>query len=219
MDNFVFVSVAFGPRYVAQIDRLENSILDIYPEANILFWRDELPPGSQPFLESFYGFKVHAIQQAFDQGYTRVLWLDPAVILKQKIDHLYGKKMAAVMDENLLASFISDDYIGHNKETREQIKKDGLHLVGGSLYYFDFYYDDAIEIFLNWKSDEMLGYFGNQEDEAAGKQQGHCADESCMAFNMYQQGIKPMSPETLLYCSNPDVMDSREWVFVKKHFK
>jgi hypothetical protein len=211
MKDFVFVSVAFGEAYVAQQDRLKESILAIYPDANLLFWRDGLPEKSKPFLDSLYGFKVHAIQEAIDKGFKRVLWLDPAMILCRHIDWVGDHMMVAVKDENRLSQYISDWYLESNLLSRDDVKK--LHLVGGSLYYFDFNFTTAEYIFTRWKMDEKMGLFGSQTEEATGKLQGHRADESCMALSIYSQFHEPVAASLVGYCveNNP--------VFIKKHFK
>lgn len=211
MKDFVFVSVAFGPLYVEQQDRLKESILAIYPDANLLFWRECLPEKSKPFLDSLYGFKVHAIQEAIDKGFKRVLWLDPAMILCRHIDWIGDHMMVAVKDENKLSQYISDWYLESNLLSRKAVEKD--HLVGGSLYYFDFNFVTAQSIFKKWKSDEANGCFGSQEEEASGKLQGHRADESCMALSIILMDQKPLSPDRVGYCTGDNP------VFIKKHFK
>lgn len=211
MKDFVFVSVAFGPLYVEQQDRLKESIMAIYPDANLLFWRDCLPEKSKPFLDSLYGFKVHAIQEAIDKGFKRVLWLDPAMILCRHIDWIGDHMMVAVKDENKLSQYISDWYLESNLLSRKAVEKD--HLVGGSLYYFDFNFVTAQSIFKKWKSDEAAGCFGSQDEEASGKLQGHRADESCMALSIILMNQKPLSPDRVGYCTGDNP------VFIKKHFK
>lgn len=213
MKDFVFVSVAFGPLYIAQQDRLKASILRIYPEANILFWRDALPDNSKPFLDSLYGFKVHAIKKAIDLGYKRVLWLDPAMILNAGVAILKGLEFVAVKDENKLSQYISNAYLSKYFLTREQLKATDYRLVGGSLYFFDFNFERTYKIFLAWYIDESKGYFGSQQQEASEQLQGHRADESCMAMSIYLNGSAPVNPDKIGYC----IAESP--TFSKKHFK
>ena len=66
MENVAFTSVAFGPRYVEQQERLSLSIYNIYPEATIFSWTDEMPPCASEHNESLYGFKPRAVQYASD---------------------------------------------------------------------------------------------------------------------------------------------------------
>lgn len=212
MKDLVFVSVAFGELYIAQQDRLKQSILDIYPDANIMFFRDTLPSGSKPFLESLYGFKVHAIAEA-KRFFKKVLWLDPAILLNNKIDVLFNFDMVAVKDDNLLHSLVSNNCLNYYLTTREEIELNQIHLVGGSLYYFNFNVEAANLVFKSWHHAEILNIFGSQEEAATEKLQGHRYDETCMALSMFQTGIYPVSPDQIGYCTslNP--------VFTKKHFK
>lgn len=214
MKDLVFVSVAFGSLYIEQQDRLKESIHAIYPGSNTMFWRDQLPAKSRPFLDSLYGFKVHAIQEAIDKGYKRIIWLDPAMILVREIGDVFDEMhVCAVKDETQLHKVISKSYINSTGIDRHDLKEWGWHLVGGSLYYFDFTQLKTSTIFNAWKSDEERGFFGSQQQEASEQLQGHRADETCMAMNMYQFGVRPVSPDKIGYCveNNP--------VFIKKHFK
>ena len=89
MKPIAFLSVAFGDkRYKEQQERLIESINVHHPEAVGFHWTDELPIGSKPFLESLYGFKPHAVIHAINEGYDRIVFLDPACILLDRIDYL-----------------------------------------------------------------------------------------------------------------------------------
>lgn len=214
MKDLLFVSVAFGEQYVAQQDRLKQSILDIYPDANLLFFRDRLPEKSRPFLDSLYGFKVHAIQEGLGLGFKKILWLDPAMILCREIGDTFDKyQVCAVKDVTPLHKVCSRSYLNARGIDRHDLKDWGWHLVGGSLYYFDFSIVKSFIVFQGWFNDESQGLFGSQQQEASEQLQGHRADETCMAMNMYCNGARPVDPVDVGYCieENP--------LFIKKHFK
>lgn len=212
MKDLVFVSVAFGQRYLDQQTRLKQSILDIYPEANIMFWYDELPPGSKSMNDSLYGFKVHAIYEA-QKKFSKVLWLDPAMILVKEVDILDGFNFAVVKDDNLVHKFTSNKSLEYFGLSRDHITEKRIHLVGGSLYYFDFNSEDVKLLFSTWYNAEANGIFGSQQQEASQQLQGHRSDETCMALSMYKTGFHPLGAYEIGYCieSNP--------TFIKKHFK
>ena len=131
MKDLVFVSVAFGPLYIAQQDRLKESILAIYPDAHLHFHRDKLPMNSRPFLDSLYGFKVHAIQQAINAGFKKILWLDPAMILVREIGNIFENgEVIAVRDETALHKVISKSYLNSTGIDRHDLKDWDWHLVG-----------------------------------------------------------------------------------------
>jgi hypothetical protein len=218
MDNVVFVSVAFeshsfGDQYLQQQERLKKSILAIYPDANLLFYKDEYPPGSKNFSASLYGFKPHAVQAAISFKFQHVIWCDTAMVLMDKIDPILTKPMLAVRDDNKLHNLISDRCLKYFGKTRKWVEESGLHLVGGSLYHFDFSYPIVADLFNLWKSSEEKGIFGSQYEEAHGYLQGHRADETCMAMCMDHFRMHPYSHQEAGYnCEqNP--------IFIKKHFK
>lgn len=214
MDDVCFVSVAFGERYVEQQERLRESILAIYPDAILLFYTDTSPEGARSFYESLYGFKPYAVLDAINvKRCHKIVWCDTAMILMDKIDDMFKYDIMAVQDDNKLVKFISDRYLSENKLTREELERLPWHLVGGSLFYFDFTKDITCDIFAGWIADERAGLFGSQYEEASEKLQGHRADETCMAMQLYKHGVNPVSASEVRY----NVEEKPMWV--KKHFK
>lgn len=214
MKDVVFVSVCFGDiEYYNQMDRLKKSILDFYPDANFMFFRGHLPPGSKTFYESLYGFKPHAIKAALDVGFKKVLWLDPAMIMVDKIEDILKFEMMAVMDDNVLYNVVSDRCYKYFRETKQNVYEHGWHLVGGSIYWFDFTKESANNIFTTWLEAEKAGMFGSQQEQASEQLQGHRMDEAVMALAMYFNNVEPVSADEARYCwaKNP--------MFIKKHFK
>lgn len=212
-----FVSVAFGDhRYIEQQARLKHSILQIYPDAPLFFWTNEMPPGARSMNESLYGFKPHAVQYAWDQGYTKIMFFDPAIILMKPIDFYMEKVkeygVCCARDDNKLSPFCGDRALTSYGLTREEIKD--WHLVGGSFYYFDFELELSRLIFEVWLSDEKIGLFGSQKEQASGKLQGHRNDEAMMALALYSSGGKPMSDDVRYNCENKELC-----IIDKKHFK
>lgn len=207
----VFISVAFGERYVQQLKRLRESILCIYPGATMYFWQDELPPGSKPFLDSLYGFKVHGIKYARDKGHDKVVWLDPACIVLDKVDYLFelGLPVVAVKDESKLTQTICDKAVSYYGIEI----KDWWHLVGGSLYGFSFDDEACHNVFNHWAKAESDGMFGSQDDLSAGLMNKHRQDESCMSMALYANGLCPLSSSVVGY--NENLSSS----VIKKHFR
>ena len=212
-----FVSVAFGDkRYLEQQERLRHSILQIYPDAPLYFWTNEMPPGARSMNDSLYGFKPHAVKYALDQGHKKIMFFDPAVILMKPID-FYQEKVkwygvCCARDDNKLSPFCGDKALASYELTREDIKD--WHLVGGSFYYFDFNYLLCQVIFQNWYSDEINGLFGSQREQASGKLQGHRNDEAMMALALYTSGGAPMTDDVRYNCENKEIE-----VLAKRHFK
>lgn len=212
MTDFIILSVAFSNRYVDQQTRLHKSILNFYSPDHHIAWTDKLPPGSKSHKESLYGFKVHAVNYALDKGHKKIIWLDPACILQHPIDHWFSEYMPpiiAVKDDNMLDKMIgmkAMEYYGNPDIT-------GWHLVGGSLYVFDFNKPVTHEIFNQWFKSEADGIFGSQVEQSSEKINGHRNDESCMAVAMYGHGIEPVGHDMARYNQNEDS------IIIKKHFK
>lgn len=213
--DIAFLSVAFGDdRYLNQIDRLEASIFNIYSDANLFFYRNVLPENSKTHNDSFYGFKVHAVEKALNAGYKKIIWLDPAMILvNQELDFydeiLKKYPVIAVMDDNKLNNFISERCKNYFGIDENWLNERDARLVGGSFYYFDFENDIASRIYQNWKQSELDGIFGSIHEEIG----SHRQDETCLSLSLYKNESSPLpySQSRYNWCENP--------VFIKQHFK
>lgn len=209
--DFCFLNVSFGDRYVRTQERLKDSILKIYPDANLFFWMDELPPGSKPFVNSLYGFKVHAINYARERGFKKVVWIDTCSVLRHPIECLWDQVWCygayAVADEVTVKRYCS--------QKLQEIYKipNDLKLVGGSLYLFDFDCHKSNLIFDSWAKMEAAGHFGdmdlimNEKNDGIDKC-GHRMDETCMALSMWLHNSTPIPRDTAKY----------DWVISKEHF-
>jgi hypothetical protein len=217
MKDVCFVSVAFGDkRYLEQQERLRHSIRLIYPDAPLFFWTNEMPPGARSMSDSLYGFKPHAVHYALKRGYKKIMFFDPAIILMKPIDFYMEKVkeygVCCAQDDNKLSPFCGDRALKHYGLTREDIKD--WHLVGGSFYYFDFDVPLSGKAFARWLTNEEIGLFGSQREQASGQLQGHRNDEAMMALALYDLGSKPMSGDVRYNCENKELC-----ILDKKHFK
>lgn len=193
-DDLIFLSVAFGERYIEQQWRMKESILDIYPEATINCWDNAYPPNSRTHKESLYGFKVHAIKYALFQGYTKIIWLDTACILQQPVDYWFtlSQPVLAARDDNKLKGLVSDKtlrYFGFSS------CPDHLHLVGGSVYVWDFNHPATEKIFNTWAKAEAEGLFGAAHEKLG----GHRHDEALLSLSMFVHGYEPMACDVMKY--------------------
>jgi hypothetical protein len=205
-DKFCFCTLAFGDgRYIEQMVRLKQSIHTIYPDATIFSWTNSYPEGSKPHKHSPYGFKVHAINHARKAGYKKIIWLDTACMLIDKVDYwftlidTYG--VVAAKDDSKLSGCIGDNalsYYGNPDIT-------GYHLVGGSLYVFDFDNELTQKIFTDWEDAEANGVFRDERK--------HRHDEAAMAMALYRNGSTPTPYDVCRYNNGPSS------VVIKNHFK
>ena len=75
----IIVSVATG-RFTAAQDRLRQALSEVERGADLLFWRDSLPPGSPTHQDVPFGFKAFAMKHVLEKGYESALWLDSPII-------------------------------------------------------------------------------------------------------------------------------------------
>jgi hypothetical protein len=210
MTDFIFLSLAFGERYIEQQTRLDVSINTIYPDAH-MWWVNQYPNGSSPHLDSLYGFKVYAIQWAINNGYKKIIWLDTACILQQPVDYWFSLNLPvlAAKDDNPLGSCIGDKALNYYGNPDIE----GMHLVGGSVYVFNFDHHDCQKIFDHWAKAEADGIFGSQAEQSSGKINRHRNDESCMSMAIYQKGHEPVPCDVMKYNQGEGS------IIIKKHFK
>jgi hypothetical protein len=208
MNNQIAIcTVAFGDRYVQQQDRM---LATLPKNVSVFKWTNSYPPTSLTMEESLYGFKVHAINHAFEMGWRQIIWLDTACIIKGSLDYLFAPEMPAVVavkDDTPLLRTISDRAIQYYGGI-----PDDWHLVGGSLYAFDFNKDGCAQVFKHWAKAEGDGIFGNMKQMVSEQINRHRHDESCMAVAMYSNGILPVTHEIARYRTTNGVIE-------KDHFK
>lgn len=208
-NDIIILSVAFGERYIEQQTRLHQSITEQYRgTTQHMPWCNTWPPGSRTHKESLYGFKVHAIKYALNEGFKKIIWLDTACILQQPVDYWFtlDQPVLAARDDNKLKGLVSDKalrYFGFSS------CPDHLHLVGGSVYVWDFNHPAAEKIFHTWAKAEAEGLFGAAHEKLG----GHRHDEALLSLSMFVHGYEPMACDVMRYNSGP------ESVIVKKHFK
>lgn len=211
MTDLIFLSVAFGVQYIEQQTRLRKSIYYTEETAARKFWVNEYPSGSKTHKESLYGFKVHAIRHALERGFRRIIWLDTACILQQPVEYWFtlNQPVLAARDDNTLDKCIGDKALKYYGNPDIE----GMHLVGGSVFVFNFNHPDCHKIFDHWAKAEADGIFGSQQEQASGKINRHRNDESCMSMTLYQNGYEPTPCDVMRY--NQDETS----IVIKRHFK
>jgi hypothetical protein len=201
-----------GTAYLAQQERLINSLQETNADKKFFIHSNTYPPGSKTHDQSLYGFKVSAISEALFAGFQKIIWLDTACIVHGPLEYLFEEDMppvVAVKDDTPLIKTISDKalkYYGNPDIT-------GRHLIGGSLYAFDFTKDKCIQIYDDWGNAEDDGIFGTAKEQASEQINKHRHDESCLSMALYDNGIEPVSHEKARYCNGENS------IVAKKHFK
>lgn len=73
-----FINVGIGLWYSTGSDRLKGSLIDKGFDGDMLFWRDEWPPGEFP-REVVYTVKAAAFAEAIKRGYRTIIWGDSSI--------------------------------------------------------------------------------------------------------------------------------------------
>ena len=161
-----------------------------------------------------YGFKPWCVKHCLDQGYKKIAFIDCTCLVLDDL-HYYDQFTAehgvlAVQDDNKLTGFCSNRALKYVNKNRDYLKD--KHLVGGSLYYFDFNNPLCERIFDFWITAERNGLFGSQQEQASERLQGHRSDETMMALALYISGSKPYTKDTRYNWEKNSVVQ-------KAHFK
>lgn len=223
--DIIFTSYCFGDQYLAQQERLRESIKGIYPNANLLFINEAVETGKPKFQQSMYGFKVALVNECRRLGYKKIIFLDTSIVLKRPVNEWfelvkqYG--VLAPIDRRKLQDTISDQCLNFLSISREYLADN--HLVGGSIYVFDFDVEKCQRVFAMWEQMESKGIFGTKEDLEIGKLADHRMDESCMAAALMLNGVFPVTHSVMKYAvHDPDtglLLNCENPIAIKKHFK
>lgn len=221
----IFTSYCFGTAYLDQQVRLRESILAIYPDANIHFENELEEIGKPKFQQSLYGFKVQLVRDCLRLGFKKIIFFDTAITLQKKVDYWFDiikeRGVLAPIDRQLLSNVTSNNCLNYLGLTRDEVSE--WNLVGGSVYVFDFDLPKCVEIFAKWENMEANGMFGTQDDLSHDRLQSHRMDETCMALAMKLSGVVPIGHDIMRYCykhsGSGEITGSSDAIVEKRHFK
>ena len=224
--SYCFDNSAQSGDYYSQQVRLKESILKIYPDANLHFIHEDEATGKPKFQKSLYGYKVQLVKDCLRKGFKKIIYFDSAICLEQKVDYWFelAKDLGVLtaIDRQTLDNVISDKCAKYSELTKEQLAT--INLVGGSIYVFDFDTEVCNKIFAEWVNMENMGLFGSQEDCTNGILGNHRMDETCMAIALHQYGMKGLGHDVMRYAyehPGTKVIHGQGYdpIVLKKHFK
>lgn len=204
------VSVGNGGWYKKGIDRLEKSLNYVGYSGNTLFYRDELPIDSPNHIENPYAFKLYAIDEAINKGYTHILWLDasfwavrnPAEMfdyINERGWHLFrtGYNLAQSCNDRIL------EYAGINRDKAETITEWATGCIG-----LNFENQQTVDLYNRWKQYMNDGMFRGSRlhDNQSSDQRFlfHRQDQSGFSCAVFEKGITmPNNPEFVAYYGTP----------------
>jgi hypothetical protein len=227
LDEVIFTSYCFGDAYLNQQVRLRESILSVYPEANLHFVNEPEETGKPKFQQSLYGFKVNLVKECLQKGFKKIVFFDAAICLNGPIDYWFDIikycGVLAPVDRQVLSNVSSDACLKYLNINRGDLLD--KNLAGGSVYVFDFDTEKCQKIFYEWARMEGAGMFGTQDDLSHDRLQSHRMDETCMALAMLLNGVKPLSHDEIKYAyEHPETKQMHGGllntpIVIKRHFK
>ena len=161
----VIVCVATEPRFQKNMERLKASLVEHWPYDSMLFTDWPKPVRIQSYTQSEmpYQFKVAAIQQAIEAGYSQIIWLDSVMqMLKNPFPLLEKSESGLVFFHNLghpLKNYICDEAV--KLLLIEEYELDDYEQVWGGAFMIDLNKENADLFFDDLKDYSLNGSFKN----------------------------------------------------------
>ena len=193
------VNYSSGP-YLRSAYRMQEKLDQVgYNDGRLLF-SDVLPSGSKPHSEVPYMFKPYAILEAYNLGYTSVIWMDapvyPAKSLNPLFDLLERDGYINFRNGWTNGEWTSDaalEYFGISR-TEALRRPHSMACVMG----FDFSRQDVVAVFDKWLKSAEYAYPGEWKNtgqaSADSRCLGHRHDQSAISHYAYEAGWHFMSP-------------------------
>lgn len=185
----LIISLAVDGRecYSDFVTGLEKSIVDFNWQGDVRIYK-EFPKWCTPHLEVPYKFKYDLINEAIDDGYKKIWWLDSTMRLGGDINNLWGMADGVVLFDNIghpLYKYISDKAVSNLgiSESLENI----LQTWGGAVG-FDFNTKVAETFFANISQQIELGSFVEGKSDREGFI-SHRHDQAVLSGLAYLNGV------------------------------
>lgn len=85
----IWICTALNGWYPAGLDRLQRSLIHHGTSADMMLFRDALPPNSPTHEQFPYLFKVHGMLEAIRRGYKVMVHLDASFWAIKRPDHIF----------------------------------------------------------------------------------------------------------------------------------
>lgn len=178
--------VSFANRtgnYVQALARLSDSLRDNF-QGDFFAWIGEEALQSPKHLDNPYAFKIHAIDKAIEQGYSKILWLDSSCYAIKNVEPLFDliDKIGLLMQNSdcMLGDWTNDEtlaYFGIERKTAKQIP-----MFSAGFFGIDLKNKQSANFYLLWKESMINGYF-------KGSWENHRHDMSCASSIAYNLGL------------------------------
>jgi len=193
------VTVATADHYIAEQQRLVNSVKEFGAGIQMFNWRGQLPFGSPPHYTVPYAFKAYAIKSAKDIGFDKVLWLDASMYMMAE----WGKFWELLEERGNLfwqcdlehCGFLcSDAAMKLMGKTREELMV--TPLMQGGIFALDFSSLSAKGIWeFYWKhvhSGALIGYWSAKQGFVSENPNviGHRHDMPILSIACFDNGVE-----------------------------
>lgn len=187
-DLIICLAVNGRENYQEKLMRLEESLFDW--QGDIRIFRN-YPEGCRTQQEVPYAFKYDLINQARQDGYTRIFWLDSIMRL------IAGKNISKLLDE-AEHGIVAFHNLGHDLEkyiNDTAIKNlgieslEGIKQTWGGALAFDFTKDTACYVFDEIIKHIELGSFNNDNTQRENFI-AHRHDQAVISYLLHTYGVK-----------------------------
>ncbi|KKW46521.1 MAG: hypothetical protein UY96_C0003G0024 [Parcubacteria group bacterium GW2011_GWB1_56_8] len=135
----VTVGVSGTRPFGVYLDRFKRTFAEFGGADYLKIWHRDWPPGSASHRDIHYGFKVHAIYEAWQKGFTSILWMDSSCSAFASLDPLWLRLErdghVLVEDANALGNWCSDFSLQTFGITRDDAMK--IRLMCGTCWGVD----------------------------------------------------------------------------------
>ena len=146
--------------YIKALNRLSTSMEENF-NGDILLWTNESDLKAPLHKDNPYAFKVYAMQEAFNKGYTRVLWLDSSVWAIKNIQPVFNDilKNGFFLEDSghMIGTWSNDNCLKYFKLTRKKANK--MRMISSGFVGIDIENPIGLELFEKWKKSMLAGTF------------------------------------------------------------
>jgi hypothetical protein len=209
----IIISAGIGGWYPRGVERLERSLLFHGYPGEMKFWKNELPPNSEPHNDNPYGFKIAAFREAFKE-HDVAMWLDSSFWCVRNpmaiFDIINDEGVFAFRTGYNCAQTCSDaalEWAGFTRDEAMELPEVATGIVGLRLHN-----KDADEIWKYWQEGYELGLFktnrSHDERDSADPRFLHARqDQSIFSLAIHRAGVKFLYEDYVAYHStnyNPE---------------
>lgn len=164
--------------------RLENSLKG-KTDADFICFKSELEVGSPRHKDNPYAFKIYAIENALNKGYTQILWLDSSAYAIANVEPIFNliRRNGHFMEDagHLADKWTNDRTLEYFDLTKEEAIK--IPLYSSGFTGLNFNNETTVTFFELWKQSMLDGQF-------KGDWSNHRHDMTCASIIAHRLGIK-----------------------------